>query len=180
MYRPVGNVHVSPTRREFHPASDDPRHRRLTVRQLGLIYAHFGSQSEEGDCNSLRISATKTGRSLAWVRDGFIPFPKTISGIMDELAFEQLERNPKWTSVLEIYQDLSLRNRDQFPEFDGWTARVHQAPEIAEDELPGIHGKLIAFGFLKFDLAGRDLGVRYQLTPLGRQAINGSILAQDE
>lgn len=99
---------------------------------------------------------------------------------MDELALEQLQHNPKWTSILDVYQQLSSRNRDHSPEFDGWTARVQEVADIPNAELAGIHGKLIAFGFLKFDLAGRDLGVRYQLTPLGRQAINGSVLADVE
>lgn len=99
---------------------------------------------------------------------------------MDELALEQLQHNPKWTSILDVYNEISSRHRDQSADFDGWTARVHNVPEIPDTELAGIHGKLIAFGFLKFDLGGRDLGVRYQLTPLGRQALNGSTLADVE
>lgn len=99
---------------------------------------------------------------------------------MDELALEQLQQNPKWTSILDVYSQLSSRSREQSTEFDGWTTRVHDVPEVPTTELAGIHGKLIAFGFLKFDLAGRDLGVRYQLTPLGRQALNGLAIADTE
>jgi hypothetical protein len=58
--------------------------------------------------------------------------------------------------------------------------RVQTAEEVPTADLSGIHGKLIAYGFLKFDLAGRDGGIRYQLTPLGKQAINASIPADDE
>jgi len=93
---------------------------------------------------------------------------------MDEFELEQLRRHPKWTLILGVYQQLSLNGRDQFPDFDGWTPRVHDVPEIPNDELAGIHGKLIAFGFLKFDLAGRDGGIRYQLTPLGKIGIHAS------
>ena len=38
---------------------------------------------------------------------------------------------------------------------------------VPDEELSGIHGKLIAFGFLKFKFLGRE-GFSYQLTQLGR------------
>ena len=99
---------------------------------------------------------------------------------MDEFELEQLRRHPEWADLLTIYLQLQTRGREQSAEFDGWVSRVHEAGEIAPTALPGIHGKLIAFGFLKFDLAGRDGGIRYQLTPLGKQGINSSIPADEE
>jgi hypothetical protein len=92
---------------------------------------------------------------------------------MDEFELEQLRRHPKWVAILELYQRIHSQNRDQIPDFDGWVPRLQEVPETPNEELPGIHGKLIAFGFLKFDLAGRDGGIRYQLSPLGKQAISG-------
>lgn len=91
---------------------------------------------------------------------------------MDELALEFLQKNPSWTALLGTYQRLSVECKAQTTEFDGWIPRINEAVEISNEELSGIHGKLIAFGFLKFDLAGRDAGIRYQLTPFGRQALN--------
>ena len=99
---------------------------------------------------------------------------------MDEFELEQLRRNPKWATLLNVYCQLQLSGKLQIADFDGWTPRVLEAPEIATDELSGIHGKLIAFGFLKFDLAGRDGGIRYQLTPLGKLGINSSIPSDGE
>ena len=99
---------------------------------------------------------------------------------MDEFELEQLRRNPQWATLLNVYLRLHQQERNQSKEFDGWTPRVHEAGDIPATELPGIHGKLIAFGFLKFDLAGRDGGIRYQLTPLGRQGINASIPDEEE
>ena len=99
---------------------------------------------------------------------------------MDEIELEQLRRHPKWYAVLEVYQQLSLQNRGLTPNFDGWTSRISDVLEIPNTELPGIHGKLIAYGFLKFDLAGRDGGIRYQLTPLGKQGINGSAVSDSD
>lgn len=94
---------------------------------------------------------------------------------MDEFELEQLRRQPKWLSILALYQRLGVERREQVADFDGWVPRVLSADEIPDEELPGIHGKLIAFGFLKFDLAGRDAGIRYQLTPLGKQGLNSGI-----
>ena len=99
---------------------------------------------------------------------------------MDEFELEQLRRHPRWVTILELYQQRFVQNQQQFTEFDGWVPRIHDVPEISSDELPGIHGKLIAFGFLKFDLAGRDGGIRYQLTPLGKLGINSSIPSNGE
>ena len=70
--------------------------------------------------------------------------------------------------------------RERSPEFDGWIPRVIEVATIDSTSLPSIHGKLIAFGFLKFDLSGRDAGMRYQLSPQGKQALLGRSLAGEE
>ena len=50
---------------------------------------------------------------------------------------------------------------------DRWIPRLMSIEGVSDEELSGIHGKLIAFGFLKFQLQGRE-GLSYQLTQLGR------------
>jgi hypothetical protein len=99
---------------------------------------------------------------------------------MDELELEQLRRNPKWAVLLTTYNQQALQQRNQSKEFDGWVPRIHESEEIPVAELSAIHGKLIAFGFLKFDLAGRDGGIRYQLTPLGKQGINVAVPVEED
>ncbi len=99
---------------------------------------------------------------------------------MEDFELEQLRRHPKWVSVLDAYQKRHSEGRNQKTDFDGWIARVSDVCEIPLGELSGIHGKLIAFGFLKFDLAGRDGGIRYQLTPLGKQGLTPSISSEDD
>ena len=95
-------------------------------------------------------------------------------GSMEDFELEQLRRNPKWKTVMEVYLQCGHVGRDQSKDFDGWMPRLAEVPEIPTTELPGIHGKLIAYGLLKFDLAGRDGGIRYQLTPLGKQGLSGA------
>ena len=97
---------------------------------------------------------------------------------MDEMELKQLRKNAHWLAVLEHYHQQSDSLKSQSKEFDGWVPRLHDVTDVPATDLPGIHGKLIAFGFLKFDLAGRDAGIRYQLTPLGKQGINRSDVAE--
>lgn len=93
--------------------------------------------------------------------------------MLDDLDLDQLRRHPEWRTALKVYHDLQAESRERLPEFDGWIPRVTEVAAIESTKLPAIHGKLIAFGFLKFDLAGRDAGMRYQLTPQGKQALLG-------
>jgi hypothetical protein len=90
---------------------------------------------------------------------------------MVDIELEQLRRNPTWKATLLTYWTLQSDSRAASPEFDGWVPRVMQVPEVDPMKLSSIHGRLIAFGFLKFDLSNRDLGMRYQLTPLAKRAI---------
>ena len=100
--------------------------------------------------------------------------------MVDDFELEQLRRHPEWRAALVVYHDLQTRAREQSPEFDGWIPRVIEVESIETAALPSIHGKLIAFGFLKFDLSGRDAGMRYQLTPQGKQALIGKSLTEEE
>ncbi len=89
-----------------------------------------------------------------------------LSDILRMINYElsQLQDNPEWLDVLRAYSEST-------PDEQGRLTRVHDIEGIAEEHLPRIHGKLIAFGFLDFELADRHEGVFYQLTSLGRQGL---------
>jgi len=93
---------------------------------------------------------------------------------MHDFELEQLRRNPAWRTTLKWYWDLQTQARQDATTFDGWVPRASDVPKVDPATLSSVHGRLIAFGFLKFELAGRDVGIRYQLTPLGRQAIGAT------
>lgn len=99
---------------------------------------------------------------------------------MEDYELELLQRHPQWMTVLDQYYQRQVQSRESVPDFDGWIPRIQEFPETTAEELPQIHGKLIAFGYLKFDLTGRDGGIRYQLTPLGRQSLTGSSVVEEE
>lgn len=90
---------------------------------------------------------------------------------MNDFELDQLRRNPAWKAALRHYWDAQSSARTLQPEFDGWVPRAAQVAQVDPATLSVVHGRLIAFGFLKFDLSNRELGMRYQLTPLGKQAI---------
>ena len=97
------------------------------------------------------------------------------SSTMDEFDIIQLRRNPEWRAILQVYCDLQQQLREQSPDSDGWVARQTEIAGIETSQLSSIHGKLIAYGMLKFDVGGRDVGVQYQLTPQGRRALLGEV-----
>jgi hypothetical protein len=53
---------------------------------------------------------------------------------------------------------------------DAWVPRVTSIEGIEASVLSQLHGGLIARGYLKYELFGRQLGMRYRLTPEGRRA----------
>ena len=52
-----------------------------------------------------------------------------------------------------------------------WSPRITAMAGFVAEQMSVIHGKLIALGMLKFEIASRADGVQYQLTALGRQAL---------
>jgi hypothetical protein len=97
---------------------------------------------------------------------------------LDDL--DLLRRQPAWLATLRAYWDTHLTLKKQTADFDGWVGRLASVPEVPHETLSGIHGKLIAFGYLKFELTPKDTSLRYQLTPLGRTAVTGETTPEEE
>lgn len=78
---------------------------------------------------------------------------------------DAFDAEPLWRLVLTEYHVRVAAAES------GWASRVAAVEGVAAELLSPIHGKLIAFGFLKFEMGTGDEGVQYQLTPLARQAL---------
>jgi len=92
------------------------------------------------------------------------------------MAFQELDllqKHPEWLVTLQAYWDAHTSRKKEVADFDGWIGRLTAIPAIPTETLSGIHGKLIAFGYLKFELTPKDTTLRYQLTPIGRSAVTG-------
>lgn len=83
-----------------------------------------------------------------------------------------LETHPEWRLVLDAYRVEHERLLAENPEHDGWLPRLHDVEGVIEEHVPRIHGKLIALGFLKFQITGRTSGVVYQVTGQARKALS--------
>lgn len=52
----------------------------------------------------------------------------------------------------------------------GWVARISLIEGVETSQMSMLHGRVIALGYLKFKLIDRQVGLRYRLTPSGKQA----------
>ena len=59
---------------------------------------------------------------------------------------ELFDANPEWRLLLAAYSTA------QGAAPTGWVSRIHEVEGLTAEQLPPIHGKLIALGFLKFCL----------------------------
>ena len=90
---------------------------------------------------------------------------------MIDFELEQWKASPEWAQVLEAYVLESAAEKARNPEFDGWLDRIYTVPGIEDEELGAIHGKLIAFDLLKFQIETRTSGMTYQVTHLGKRML---------
>lgn len=90
---------------------------------------------------------------------------------MIDFELEQMLENPEWCLVLRHYSLMKRETKERDPEFDGWVIRQNEVADVVPEHLPRIHGKLIAFDLLKFQISGRDAGVFYQVTRTGEKML---------
>ena len=90
---------------------------------------------------------------------------------MLELERHILNRNPLWRDVLQQYIAAHEHARRHDPEHDGWTGRQTDHDGLSPEEQSEIHGRLIALGLIRFQIADRTAGMRYQVTGLGRSVL---------
>ena len=90
---------------------------------------------------------------------------------MIDFAPTDLHQNPEWRLVLDAYAGEEAERKRALPEFDGWVPRLPAIGGVETERLSQVHGRLIAHGLLSFQLAGRTLGMAYQLSPLAREAM---------
>ncbi len=91
---------------------------------------------------------------------------------MINFELEQLQENIECQQVLRAYQQSLKAALLENPEQGKWLPRIRTVPAVERSQLSSIHGKLIALGFLKFELVNQNAGMQYQLTAAGIRAIN--------
>ena len=90
-----------------------------------------------------------------------------------ELQLDSL--NTQNLQVMQAYADRNKAAKAASEEYDGWLERIDRMPEFTKEELTRMHGELIAMGFLKFEITGRSIGLRYQISTRGKRAIERAV-----
>ena len=99
--------------------------------------------------------------------------PVGIESAQDSIL-AQLERNPEWRLLLTAYHVRQVSSPD------GWVDRIFELGNLDSEQLSKFHGRLIALGMLDFELGGRNDGMRYQLSTLGRLGQRGETVVEAE
>jgi hypothetical protein len=85
---------------------------------------------------------------------------------VNSVAFEQ-----NCLTVLDCYSVRDAAAKTAQAEYAGWLDRIIELPGLESSSLTSVHGFLIAQGLIRFEFTGRNVGLQYQLSPLGRDAI---------
>jgi hypothetical protein len=84
---------------------------------------------------------------------------------MHQEALTYLSDTPAARHLLATYR-LTCETRQT-----DWLPRLFEVEGVEPTSLSALHGKLIAFGCLDVDVGDLSLGVRYQVTSLGKQSL---------
>ncbi|MEQ9407829.1 MAG: hypothetical protein RIK87_08875 [Fuerstiella sp.] len=97
---------------------------------------------------------------------------------MTQAAFQLDTLTPQNLQVMQAYSLRAATKKASAEGFDGWLERIDALPDLTAEMLTQLHGQLIAMGFLKFEIAGRNIGLRYQISPKGKQALDRALSAE--
>ena len=90
---------------------------------------------------------------------------------MHESPSKQCEFEQNCLIVLNIYAVRDTAAKAAANEYTGWLDRIQDVPGIERATLTHIHGFLIAQGLIRFEFNGRSVGLQYQLSTQGREAM---------
>lgn len=76
--------------------------------------------------------------------------------------------------LVKAYSVKSTAQKATVENFDGWLERIDELDGLEKTDLVRAHGELIALGYLKFEIAGSSVGLRYKISPAGKQALDRS------
>ena len=107
---------------------------------------------------------------------------------MIDFELEELTHDTRWRPVLHAYLERehaeaarageAAAESEQDSKTQYWIPRLPEVAGVDTKELSKIHGKLIALGYLRFQLSGREKGMCYQVSPLGRQSLDQNTPAE--
>ncbi len=97
-----------------------------------------------------------------------------------DMSLQEQIQPPFETSCLAVLSCYAVRDaaaKTASAEHSGWLDRIVDFPGLEPSSLTSIHGFLIAQGLIRFEFAGRSVGLQYQLSPIGRDSVSRGMLS---
>lgn len=91
--------------------------------------------------------------------------------VMNDSAAKPSEFEQNCLAVLNCYAVRDASAKAASKEYAGWLDRIQDIQGIERTTLTSIHGFLIAQGLIRFEFNGRSVGLQYQLSTQGREAM---------
>ena len=114
----------------------------------------------------LKMRISRALRALLNGRDSAVD-----TQVMNDAAAKHSEFEQDCLTVLNCYAVRDAAAKAATKEYAGWLDRIQDVQGIERTTLTSIHGFLIAQGLIRFEFNGRNVGLQYQLSTQGREAM---------
>ena len=116
-----------------------------------------------------RVRKVRISRAFLALLNGWDSVVDT--DVMNDSAAKQTEFEQNCLTVLNCYAVRDAAAKAASKEYAGWLDRILDIQEIEKTTLTSIHGFLIAQGLIRFEFNGRSVGLQYQISTQGREAM---------
>jgi hypothetical protein len=99
------------------------------------------------------------------------------ASVPGDMSFEELEAESDVVEAAsnEPLVELSLAELPEEDERDDWLPRIASLDGFDGERLSSLHGRLIAMGWLGFEVGDRMSGMRYRITRDGQRVLDGLV-----
>jgi hypothetical protein len=98
------------------------------------------------------------------------------AGVPGDMSLEELEAESDVEAASdEPLVELSLAELPEEDERDDWLPRIASLDGFDGERLSSLHGRLIAMGWLGFEVGDRMTGMRYRITRDGQRVLDGMV-----
>jgi hypothetical protein len=98
------------------------------------------------------------------------------AGVPGDMSLEELAAESDVEALNdESLVELSLAELPEEDERDDWLPRIASLDGFDGERLSSLHGRLIAMGWLGFEVGDRMTGMRYRITRDGQRVLDGMV-----
>ncbi|HAA48144.1 MAG TPA: hypothetical protein DCE43_00380 [Planctomycetaceae bacterium] len=119
------------------------------------------------------IDAELLDLDAGW-REGLETYRPADEPVAEESLAEEPVADPKENDS-DQPSSIGLAELPAEEERDDWLPRVRSLDGFDDQRLSSLHGRLIALGWLGFEVGDRNTGMRYRLTREGQRVLDGLV-----